>query len=122
MKLELPIRWTETDREIEKLKDILDDRAPQNETKYSYGRLIIHSKDVGPMYDIDANHTMINDKNGKLYCVVVPLDDLKRILTETTGIAILAVQTKEDYRNNSRSRGKGNGKASDDDINDIIKP
>lgn len=116
MRLELPVRWTETDKEIEKLNEILDGKTPTTESKYSYGRLSIDSEDIGPYYDIDSNHTMINDRLGKMYCVVVPFNEFKKIFTEVTGKAILAIQTTEEYKASKPKRKKD----IDTDIDDIL--
>ena len=97
MRLELPIRWNEADKEIEKLNELTNGQTAV-EQKFTYGKLSIDSNDIGPYYDIDDRHTMINDKNGKIYCVAVPFNDFKKIFTEVTGQAILAVQTSEEYR------------------------
>lgn len=97
MRLELPVRWNEIDKETDKLNDLTDGKV-KAESKFTYGKLSIDSGDIGPYYDIDDRHTMINDKNGKLYCVAVPFHEFKKIFTEVTGQAILAVQTSEEYR------------------------
>lgn len=95
MKLELPVRWTEKDKENEKLEELIGET---NESKpvYSYGRLLIDSEDIGPYYDIDENHTMINDKLGKVYCVTIPINNFKKIMTEVTGDAIMSIQVREE--------------------------
>ena len=104
MRLELPVRWNETDREeLEKIKDTT---GTLPEPKYTYGKLSIDSGDIGPYYDIDDRHTMVNDKNGKVYCVAVPFHEFKKIFTEVTGQAILAVQTSEEYRASKPRRKK----------------
>ena len=115
MRLELPVRWTETDKEAEEYNEIVKGKAAA-EPKYSYGRLSIDSEEIAPYYDIDDRHIMVNDKNGKLYCVAVPFDEFKKIFTEVTGKAILALQTKEEYKS-SRSKRKRND---NDDIDDIL--
>jgi hypothetical protein len=115
MRLELPVRWNETDKDTEKLNDMLDKETPV--VKYTYGNLSIDSIDIGPYYDIDSLHTMINDKNGKLYCVAVPFHEFKKIFTEVTGQAILKVQTSEEYKATKPRRKKDDN---NDDINDII--
>jgi len=115
MRLELPVRWTETDKEAERINE-LTNSDPKPESKYSYGRLSIDSEEIGPYYDIDDRHIMVNDKNGKIYCVAVPFDEFKKIFTEVTGKAILALQTKEEYKS-SRPKKKKND---DGDIDDIL--
>lgn len=98
MNLELPVRWTEKDAESEKLSEILN---KEEKHIYTYGKLVINADEIGTYYDIDESHTMINDKFGKLYCVVIPINNFKKILTEVTGKAIMSIQVKEEP---SRSR------------------
>jgi len=97
MRLELPVRWNEHDKNAEKLNDILN-KEEETEPKYLYGTLLIDSEDIGAYYDISPLYTMINDKNGKLYCVGVPIHDLKKIMTEVTGQVILKVHTTQEYK------------------------
>ena len=67
MRLELPVRWNETDKEAEKFNELVkgEQVAP---AKYSYGKLSIDSDDIGPYYEIDSGHIMINDKNLFVSC------------------------------------------------------
>lgn len=96
MQLELPIRWTETDKEATKNEELIRGEIIEEKVKYTYGKLLIRSEDIGPYYDLDRNNTMINDKIGKVYCVTIPIDQFKKILTEVTGNAIMAIQVRED--------------------------
>lgn len=118
MILELPVRWTEEDKETENLENILGDKADVKK-KYSYGKLLIEAGDIGPYYDIDENHTMINDRLGKMYCVVIPISHFKKIITEVTGKAIMVIQVKEEDTSRSR-RPRGGGipppSSEDDDM------
>lgn len=114
MRLELPVRWTETDKEAQKFDEVTKGEATESSIKYSYGKLSIDSNDIGPYYDIDDRHIMLNDKNGKVYCVAVPFHEFKKIFTEVTGMAILAVHTTEEYE------AKKPRKKKDDDIDDIL--
>lgn len=82
LRLELPVRWTE---------EIFDEEGGV-EVKYTTGRLCIPSEEITAYYDIDEKHTMIRDINGKGYCLCVPFDDFKKIHTECTGIAIMAIK------------------------------
>lgn len=115
MRLELPVRWTESDKETEKLAELTDGKISSN-IKYSYGKLSIDSEDIGPYYDIDDRHTMINDRLGKLYCITVPFHDFKKIYTEVSGKAILAIQTSEEYKASLPKRRKGGKDNKSDDM------
>lgn len=116
MRLELPVRWNETDKEAEKFNELVKGDTP-TPPRYSYGKLSIDSDDIGPYYEIDSTHIMINDKNGKLYCVAVPFFEFKKIFTEVTGKAILAVQTTEEYKSSKPRKKRDNNL---DDIDDIL--
>lgn len=118
IQLELPVRWNESDRESEKLEELTDGKVKSKEPKYSYGRLSINSEDIGPYYEIDDRHTMVNDKLGKVYCIVVPFHDFKKIMTETTGVAVLSIQTTE---GTPPSRRRDNPNLGNGDIDDILK-
>ncbi len=114
MQLELPVRWSETDKKAMREEELINGEDAVEIIKHSYGKLLIDSADIGPYYDIDATHTMVNDKFGKLYCIVVPVDQFKRIMTEITGKAIMSIQAREDIPskpNRKRPRTK------DDDDN-----
>ena len=115
MQLELPIRWTETDKENYKMEELLKGNAAEEKIKYSYSRLLIDAHSIGPYYDLDENHTMINDKLGKIYCVTIPLDQFKKILTEITGNAIMTIQVREEY-----PRAKRDGKPPKDNGDNIL--
>lgn len=115
MRLELPVRWEEQDKDADKYGDMI--KPIESKKKYSYGRLSICAEDIGPYYDIDSKHTMINDKLGKVYCVCVPFDQFKKIYTETTGQAILAVQSVDEY---NAQNSRNNGKKDDFNIDDIL--
>lgn len=120
IRLELPVRWEEQNKDVEKYGDMLK----STDKKYSYGKLSIDAGDIGPYYDMDDRHTMVNDKLGKVYCIAVPFNEFKRILTETTGQAILSIQTTEEYISNKPKRNKNDDKKNpnkdDLDINDIL--
>lgn len=94
MWLELPIRWTETDRKNQKMEDLLNGEHAVEKTVFNYGKLVIDAADIGPYYDLDANNIMINDKLGKIYCVTIPLSQFRKILTEVTGNAIMTITVK----------------------------
>lgn len=112
MQLELPVRWTETQTETSEIEELINKKAKE---KYSYGKLLINSEDIGPYYDIDDNNTMINDRLGKMYCVTIPLNQFKKILTEVTGRAIMAIQVKEEYK---QDKSKPRKQDTDEDILD----
>lgn len=117
MQLELPVRWSETDRKATKEDMIINGDDSTEKIKHSYGRLLIDSSDIGPYYDIDDRNTMINDKLGKMYCVTIPLDQFKKILTEVTGKAIMAIQSREELPKQSR-RSRPRSNEDDDNILD----
>ncbi len=52
MRLELPVRWNEADKETDKLNELTDGKVAP-ELKYTYGKLSIDSEDIGPYYEID---------------------------------------------------------------------
>lgn len=118
MQLELPIRWTETDVEASKEEELIKGEVAKEKLKYSYGKLLISVNDIGPYYDIDPNHTMINDKLGKMYCVTIPIDQFKKILTEITGNAIMTVKVREELSLPKPSRRSNPPKSDDYDILD----
>lgn len=91
MQLELPVRWEEQE-EIDRDRYLVEGEDYKVEKKYTYGRLLINSEEIGPYYDIDPLHTMINDSLGKIYTVVIPLEDFKKIMVEYTGKAILKIK------------------------------
>lgn len=117
MQLELPVRWSETDKESTKKDKLLYGEDAIERIKYSYGKLLIDSGDVGPYYDIDQNHTMINDKLGKLYCVTIPIDQFKKIMTEITGKAIMILQVRQEYSQTPAPRRRRTPKKDDEDDN-----
>lgn len=117
MRLELPVRWNETDKEAEKFNEIVKGEGASAPVKYTYGKLSIDSEDIGPYYEIDDRHIMINDMNGKMYCVAVPFHEFKKIFTEVTGKAILSVQTSEEYKSSKPRKRRDNNL---DDIDDIL--
>lgn len=95
MQLELPIRWSETDREASRTARVIDGEDDYVEkVKYTHSRLIIDAHDIGPFYALDERNTMINDKLGKVYCVTIPFDQFKKIHTEVTGKAIMTIQVR----------------------------
>ena len=111
MQLELPIRWDESTKEVNEIDEIKE----KTKEKYSYSKLLISVHDIGPYYDLDENHTMINDKLGKVYCVTIPIDQFKKILTEITGNAIMTIQVREEFPKPSR-RNPPKQKDDDDDM------
>ena len=117
MQLELPIRWDETDKKEEELNELLN--KPINTKKHTYGRLLIDSADIGPYYDLDDHTTMINDRLGKVYCVMIPLDQLKKILTEVTGKAIMSIQVREEKIQKPNKPPTNRRSSNDED--DILK-
>lgn len=116
MQLELPIRWTETNKEEQKKEELIHGEFAEPKITYSYSRLLIDSSDIGPYYDLDANNTMINDKLGKVYCVTIPLDEFKKIYTEITGKAIMSIQVKREII----KPPKDDKKKKNDNDNDIL--
>lgn len=109
MRLELPVRWAESDGESEKLEELTDGKVKAKEPKYTYGRLSISSEDIGPYYDVDKDHTVINDKLGKVYVVAVPFDEFKKIFTEVTGLAIMSIQSVFQANTGGKKRDKNLG-------------
>ena len=120
MRLELPVRWNETDRELERLSELTDGKIKADNPKYTYGRLSIDSSEIGVYYDMDPDHIMINDKNGKVYCVAVPFNDFKKIFTEVTGQAILSIQAERQLPPQPTQPKKRRDRG-DSDIDDILK-
>lgn len=116
MTLELPVRWTEKDTESEKLSELLN---KEEKHIFTYGKLVIDSEDIGPYYDIDDSHIIINDKLGKVYCIVIPINHFKKILTEVTGKAIMSIQIKEEPSRSRRNPPSPPQSFSDED--DILK-
>jgi len=113
MQLELPIRWSETDRERSKTEELIRGDAAEEKIKYSFSKLLINSEDVGPYYSLDEENTMINDRLGKVYCVTIPIDQFKKIMTEITGKAIMSIQVRE------TPSPRQNGRPKRDDVDDI---
>lgn len=114
MQLELPVRWTETDKERSRTEELLRGELAEEKVKHTFGRLLINSDDIGPYYSLDENHTMINDRLGKLYCITIPIDEFKKILTEVTGKAIMAIHVREQPTRPTPTKKKPRN--SDDDI------
>lgn len=114
MKLELPVRWAETDEEQSKTDELIHGDKATEKIKYSYGKLLIDANDIGPYYDIDENHTIINDALGKTYVITIPIDQFKKIMTEITGHAIMAIQVRTEYKDQTTK--KKNSKDSNDNI------
>ena len=108
MQLELPVRWNETDIEKSKLRELTEGEDVEKVTKYSYGKLLISVDEIGPYYDIDADNTMINDKLGKVYCITIPINQFKKIMTEITGKAIMTIQVREENIPSGPSRNSRN--------------
>ena len=114
MILELPIRWTE-EKEIDKDRVVIEGDLYRNEKIYTYGKLLIDTADIGPYYDIDAEHTLIKDKLGMPYTLCIPLDEFKRIMVQYTGLAIVKVHPVYLEPNKGNVKPKPN-EPEDDDI------
>lgn len=120
MILELPIRWTETDREASKEEELIRGDKAEEKVKYTYGKLLIKAEDIGPYYDLDPHNTMINDKLGKVYCVTIPVDQFKKIMTEITGNAIMALQVREEIPSKPKRPPQPPSRPKNDDDNILL--
>ncbi|MEI6887627.1 MAG: hypothetical protein WCK31_05345 [bacterium] len=115
MWLELPVRWSEEDKSTKKVEELIHGESLSEKMVHTYGKLIIDAMDIGPYYNYDSINTMINDKLGKVYCVTIPINEFRKILTEVTGNAIMTITVKTDtIKDKPPTRGKESNL--DDDI------
>lgn len=98
MQVQFPIRWTDKkklskDEEITRraLSDA-DDPFVEIPTEYSYGTIVLDTKDIRNYNDLDDGHCTLRTYQGDSYCINVPFEDLKKIMVELTGQSITLVR------------------------------
>jgi hypothetical protein len=119
MKVQFPVRWTDRKLPLDSsdayIKRVIDgEEVPSAEPSYTYGTVVLETKDVRCYNDMDANHSILRTYFNDSYCIAIGFEDLKRLMVEITGENITIISKAEDKP--KRPKRKNDNINPDDDL------
>lgn len=76
--VELPVRWSEE----------IENEDGSVTSSHSYGRIVINLKDIRNYNIMDENHTIVRTYQNDSYCINLPFETFKDLVSNFTGMTI----------------------------------